>query len=92
MTNKNKRNLFVHIGFGKTGTSKLQLDIFPVLCGYLDYKYYAGEYVNSEKHKYHNLFTNLTTRLSLGLPVKKLELTNTIFIIHNLLILGSCYK
>ena len=89
MRDKNKRNLFVHIGFGKAGSSKLQLDIFPVLCGYLDYKYYSGEYVNSEKHKYHNLFTNLTTRLMLGLPVKKLEMTNNFLISDEEL---SCYR
>ena len=82
MKNRNKSNLFAHIGFGKAGSSKLQRDIFPVLCRYLSYKYYVGEYVNPQKKMYHNLFTNLETKLILGLPVEELELPNN-FLISN---------
>jgi|APSaa5957512535_1039671.scaffolds.fasta_scaffold543226_1 hypothetical protein len=33
--------LIVHIGFGKTSTSKLQADVFPLLCEYTGYKFGA---------------------------------------------------
>ena len=43
---------YIHIGFGKTGTSKLQTDIFPQLCNYLNLEYWGDEYKHNETIDY----------------------------------------
>lgn len=81
MSEDKKRNIFVHIGFGKTSTSKLQKDVFPLLCEYIGFKFWGDEFRPVDfDTKLADVFTNLATRMILGMPCKKLELPNNLFI------------
>ncbi len=73
---------FIHIGFGKTGTSKLQKDIFPVLCQDIKIKYFGPEYQNEERRIYSNLLTNHVAKMMLGTKCDYLNLPKNIFISH----------
>ena len=76
--------LIVHIGFGKTSTSKLQVDIFPYLCEYTGYKYWGNEsgakFYFSDDIQLTDNFINLIARMWLDKPVNKMEFQRNTFI------------
>ena len=71
----------VHVGFGKTGSSKLQKDIFPQICKDYNLEYYGDAYkINQIESKYHNLLTNHIAKMELGFECENLNIPDNVFI------------
>lgn len=71
----------VHIGFGKTGSSKLQKDIFPQICRDYNLEYYGDAYKkNQSESKYHNLLTNHVAKMELGFECENLNISDKVLI------------
>ena len=77
-------NLIVHIGFGKTSTSKLQAEIFPLLCKDQGYNYWGNEpgpnFKFTDQKKLTLYFTHLISRMWLDKPIKRIKLQDNTFI------------
>lgn len=72
----------LHIGFGKTGTSKFQKDVFPELCKKIDFLYVGDEEKSSSKEVLdikHNL-TNHVFKVMLGKQAGKITIPDNCFI------------
>jgi hypothetical protein len=82
MSINTNKNLFVHIGFGKCGSSKLQKDIFPIIAGIKKYKYWGDEYKTNdpEREKMNRLLLNHVNKTELGLNSDFLEIENNYLI------------
>ncbi len=72
----------IHIGFGKTGTSKLQKDVFPLLCKKLNFLYVGDEYRSQELQilKIKRDLTSHVFKTMLGKKVKKINIPDNILI------------
>ena len=81
-TNKDSQSnkLIVHIGFGKTSTSKLQADVFPLLCEYTGYKFWGAESGFEHDIQLTDNFINLIARMWLDKPLNKMEFQGNTFI------------
>ena len=77
------KNLILHIGFGKTGTSKLQKHIFPYIASIRNLKYFGDEAKdqnNIERQKINLILTNHVAKMDVGMECKKLNIPDNYLI------------
>lgn len=73
---KNTIRKFIHIGFGKCGSSKLQKDIFPAISKIKKLNYWGDEYKNDslERENMQAVLLNHVTRTELGKDTRIIKL------------------
>ncbi len=72
-TSQNKE-IFVHIGFGKTATTTLQQNVFPKLCKFINFQYWKNNSVLAAQIKLHYI------KLELGLKCDPINFPDKILI------------
>lgn len=80
MDNNNSSKLVVHIGFGKTSTSKLQVDVFPAACEMAGFKYWGSETGYSHDSKLTDKFIQTIAKMWLDKPLEKITFQDQMFI------------
>lgn len=88
-TSKPKRNrdqVFVHIGLGKTSTTLLQRTIFPELCKFIGYKYWEADSDLRNQIVIHSM------KMRLGLSVTSIDVPDKTFISNEALVSGSSFN
>ena len=73
---KNITKKFIHIGFGKCGSSKLQKDIFPAISEFKNLNYWGDEYKNKslEREMMQTSLLNHVTRTELGKETRPIKI------------------
>ena len=80
MNTEKDTNLIVHIGFGKTSTSKLQVDVFPTACEMAGFKYWGSETGHSHDKLITDTFIQTIAKMWLDKPLNKLSFQDRSFI------------
>ena len=71
-----QKNKYIHIGFGKCGSSKLQRDIFPKIAKIKGLKYWGDEFKSNsfDRENLNRLLLNHVTKMELGYKVQNLKI------------------